>query len=59
MSCNTGVAHGSLGVKVKIKQDVINEQLQRIHDWVTANGLKLNILCFVNRTKIFHYLIYL
>ena len=24
------------------KQDVINEQLQRIHDWLTANGLKLN-----------------
>ena len=23
-------------------QDVINEQLQRIHDWLTANGLKLN-----------------
>ena len=21
------------------KQDVINEQLQRIHDWLTANGL--------------------
>ena len=24
------------------KQDVINEQLQRIHNWLTANGLKLN-----------------
>ena len=24
------------------KQDVINEQLQRIHAWLTANGLKLN-----------------
>ena len=24
------------------KQDVINEQLHRIHDWLTANGLKLN-----------------
>ena len=24
------------------KQPVINEQLQRIHDWLTANGLKLN-----------------
>ena len=25
------------------KQDVINEQLQRIHDWLTANELKLNV----------------
>ena len=24
------------------KQSVINEQLQRIHDWLTAKGLKLN-----------------
>ena len=24
------------------KQDVTNEQLQRIRDWLTANGLKLN-----------------
>ena len=29
-------------IKSKNKQDVINEQLQRIHDWLTANGLKLN-----------------
>ena len=28
------------------KQDVINEQLQRIHDWLTANGLKLNTTKF-------------
>ena len=26
------------------KQDVINEQLQRIHDWLTANGLKVNTI---------------
>ena len=24
------------------KQDVINEQLQSVHDWLTVNGLKLN-----------------
>ena len=46
------------------KQDVINEQLQRIHDWLTANGLKLNTtkskyIMLRNRTKIFHYLIYI
>ena len=29
-------------IKSITKQDVINEQLQRIHDWLTANGLKLN-----------------
>ena len=29
-------------IKSKNKQDVINEQLQRIHDWLTANGLKFN-----------------
>ena len=46
------------------KQDVINEQLQRIHDWLTANGLKLNTtkskyIMFRKQNKIFHYLIYI
>ena len=46
------------------KQDVINEQVQRIHDWLTANGLKLNTtkskyIMFRKQNKIFHYLIYI